>query len=205
VLLRCPRRRLGTQLAVGATHPVDDENDLGRRVVDIGHDLMDEGAHNALLEASIRRRRIPDRFEVRGQNAERSWISNGCERRRIMHGDLALDLRRVSERPVPARFKLTRHQPVRGVSGIVLPESPVGGIARRFQIATKSIAHLIPSFSGFLGGSGCSGDSAWADNAKQCFLDCIIDAQSSEGDAVRAAIVHPGAAAAVARDMVLHA
>src|SRR5205085_503668 len=28
------------QLAVSATHPVDDENDLGRRVVYIGHDLM---------------------------------------------------------------------------------------------------------------------------------------------------------------------
>ena len=50
------------QLAVGATHPVDDENDLGRRVVDIGHDLMDEGAHNALLEASIGRRRMPRPF-----------------------------------------------------------------------------------------------------------------------------------------------
>jgi hypothetical protein len=111
----------------------------------------------------------------------------------------------VSERSVPARFKLTRHQPVRGVSGIVLPESPVGGIVRCFQIAIESIAHLIPSFSGFFGGSGCSGDSAWADNAKQCFLDRIIDAQSTEGDAVRAAIVHPGAAAAVARDMVLQA
>ena len=92
------------------------------------------------------------------------------------HHDLALDLRRVRERPVPARFKLTRHQPVRGVGGIVLPERPLGGIARRFQIATESIAHLIPSFSGFPGGSGCSGDRAWADNAKQCFLDCIIDA-----------------------------
>src|SRR6266852_8508267 len=119
-----------------------------------------------------------------------------------MRGKFALDLRRMDERPVPARFKLTRHQPVRGVRGIVLPEGPVGGIARRFQIATESIAHLIPSFSGFLDGSGCSGDSARADNAKQCFLDCIIDAQSSEGDAARAAIFHPSAAAAVARDMV---
>jgi len=36
---------------------------------------------------------------------------------------ILLDLRRVSERPVPARFKLARHQPVRGVSGIVLPEA----------------------------------------------------------------------------------
>ena len=40
----------------------------------------------------------------------------------------------MSERPVPARFKFTRHQPVRGVGGIVLPEGSVGGIARRFQI-----------------------------------------------------------------------
>src|SRR5258706_15899970 len=111
----------------------------------------------------------------------------------------------MDERPVPARFKLARHQPVRGVSGIVLPEGPVGGIARRFEVATESIAHLIPPFPGFLGGSGCSGDSARTDDAKQCFLDCIIDAQSAEGDAVRAAIIHPGTAAAVARDMVLHA
>src|SRR4029077_10372677 len=122
-----------------------------------------------------------------------------------MHGDLAFDLRRVSERPVPARFKLTRHQPVRGIGGIVLPESPVGGIARRFEVATESIAHLIAPFPGSLGRSGCSGDSARTDDAKQCFLDGIIDAQSAEGDAVRAAIVHPGAATAVARDMMLHA
>jgi hypothetical protein len=55
VALSAPALR-HAQLAVGATHPVDDENDLGRRVVDIGHDLMNEGAYNALLEASIRRR-----------------------------------------------------------------------------------------------------------------------------------------------------
>jgi hypothetical protein len=63
--------------------------------------------------------------------------------------------------------------------------NPVCGIARRFQIATESIAHLILSFFGFLGSRGCSGDSAWTDDARQCFLDCIIDAQSSEGDAER--------------------
>ena len=122
-----------------------------------------------------------------------------------MRGKFAPDLRHMDERPVPARFKLARHQPVRGISGIVLPESPVGGIARRFEVATESIAHLITPFSGSIGGSDCSGDSARTDDAKQCFLDCIIDAQSAEGDAVRTAIVHPGAAAAVARDMVLHA
>ena len=48
-----------------------------------------------------------------------------------MRGKFALNLCHVDKRPVPARFKLARHQPVRGVSGIVLPEGPVGGIARR--------------------------------------------------------------------------
>src|SRR6201987_5691491 len=78
------------------------------------------------------------------------------------------------------------------------------GSAIGARVAASCTA-ILPSISAFLGSSGCSGDSAWADNAKQCSLDCIIDAQSSEGDAVRPAIVHPGAAAAVARDMVLHA
>jgi hypothetical protein len=73
-----------------------------------------------------------------------------------MHGDLALDLRRMSERLVPARFKFTRHQPVRGVSGIVLPECPLCGITRRFQTATESIVHLILSFFGFLGSNGAA-------------------------------------------------
>lgn len=167
---------------------MDHENDLRGRVVDIGHDLMDEGAHNALLEASIRRRRIPDRFEVRGQNAERGWISKRCGHRRIMHGDLGLNLRRVSERSVPAGFQLTGHQPVRGISGIVLPESPVGGIARRFEVATEGIAYLIAPFPGSLGVSGCGSDSARTDDSKQCFLDGVIDAQSAEGDAVGPAI-----------------
>src|SRR5260221_12136428 len=36
-------------------------------------------------------------------------------------------------------------------------------------------------------------------------MNYIFYKQSSEGDAERAAIIHPGAAAAVARDMVLHA
>ena len=44
-------------LAVDAAYPVDDENDLGSRIVDIGHDLHDEGAHDALLQSRVGRRR----------------------------------------------------------------------------------------------------------------------------------------------------
>jgi hypothetical protein len=47
-------------LAVGAADPVNDEDDLGRHIIDIGHDLMDESAHDALLQPRIGRRCRPD-------------------------------------------------------------------------------------------------------------------------------------------------
>jgi hypothetical protein len=56
VALSAPALRQA-QLAVGATHPVDDENDLRGRVVDIGRDLLDQGTHDALLDTGIGRRR----------------------------------------------------------------------------------------------------------------------------------------------------
>ena len=42
-------------LAVGAARPMDDKNDLGSHVVDIRDDLVDQGAHDALLEAGVSR------------------------------------------------------------------------------------------------------------------------------------------------------
>jgi len=40
---------------VGATDPVNNEDDLGGRIVDIGHDLVDQRAHDALLKPRIGR------------------------------------------------------------------------------------------------------------------------------------------------------
>jgi hypothetical protein len=54
-------------LAVHAANPVNDENDLGGCVVDIGHHLMDDGAHDALLQSRISRRCGPDGLEIRRQ------------------------------------------------------------------------------------------------------------------------------------------
>ena len=65
-----------------------------------------------------------------------------------MSGDLAFDLGHMRERLVPAHFEFAGHQPVGGIGGVILPEGAVGGIARRFEIATKGLADLIPSFSG---------------------------------------------------------
>jgi hypothetical protein len=42
-----------TNLGVHAAHPMNDENDLGRVVVDIGDDLLDDSPHDALFEPRV--------------------------------------------------------------------------------------------------------------------------------------------------------
>ena len=123
-----------------------------------------------------------------------------------MRGDLALDFGDASERLIPARLQFAGDQPVGRVGGVILPEGAISGIARRFEIAAKSLAHLIPSLAAAcLGCSHGRGDGAGADNGEERFLDGVIDAQAAKGDAARLAVVQPAAAATVARDMMLGA
>ena len=58
------------QLGMGAANPMDHENDLGSFIIDIGDHLLDHGAHDALLEPGIRRRRRPDNLKVCGQHRD---------------------------------------------------------------------------------------------------------------------------------------
>ena len=130
---------------------------------------------------------------------------SGSGHRCVVSGDLAFDLRDTRERLVPARFQFARHQTVDRIGGVILPEGAVGGIARCFEIALESIAHLIPPLDYVLLRGDGGGDGAGADNAQERILDGVIDTQSAEGDAARLAVVHPATAAAVARDVVLGA
>ena len=84
-----------------AAHPVDYENDLGGGIVDIGHHLMDDGAHDAFLQPRIGRRCRPDGLEVRRQQTERERIDGGNGHVCIMRRDPGFDLRHMRERPVP--------------------------------------------------------------------------------------------------------
>jgi hypothetical protein len=86
-----------------------------------------------------------------------------------------------------------------------LPEGAVGGVARCFEVAAEGLAHLIPPLARLLLGGGRGGDRAGTDHSQQRILDGVVNTQTAKADAVRGAIVHPGPAAAVARDAVLGA
>src|SRR5215211_1895281 len=119
--------------------------------------------------------------------------------------DLGLDLRHMRERAVPARLQFARDQSVGWIGSIVLPEGAVGRVARRFEVAAEGLAHLIPPLARLFPGGCGGGDRAGTDHSQQRILDGVVNTQTAEGDAVRGTIVHPGLAAAVARDAVLGA
>ena len=119
--------------------------------------------------------------------------------------DLGLDLRRMRERPVPARLQFARDQSIGWIGSIILPEGAIGSVASRFEVAAEGLPHLIPPSARLLLGGCGGGDCAGTDHGQQRILDGVVNTQTAEGDAVRGAIVHPGPAAAVARDAVFGA
>src|SRR3984893_18542022 len=61
------------QFGMNAADPMGQENDLWRFVIDIGDHLVDDGAHDSLLEPRVGRRRRPDSLEISGQRGDVSW------------------------------------------------------------------------------------------------------------------------------------
>lgn len=61
------------QFSMDAANPMDQENDLGGFVIDIGDHLPDDGTNDALLEPCIRRRRRPHSFEIGGERGDVYW------------------------------------------------------------------------------------------------------------------------------------
>ena len=59
-----------TQFCMDPSDPMDQQDDLGGCIIDIGDHLVDDGAHDALLEPRIRRRRRPDSPKVSSERRD---------------------------------------------------------------------------------------------------------------------------------------
>ena len=118
-----------------------------------------------------------------------------------MLGDALLDLGHARERAVPARLQLARHEAVLGIGGVVLAEGPIGGVARRLEVARQGLARLVAPRGRLRLGRQRRLHRGWLHDGEQRRLDGVIDAQAAEGDAVRLAVVEPPADAGVARDL----
>ncbi len=70
--------------------------------------------------------------------ASRSVLDDGAH-------DALLDLGDAGQRPVPTRLQLTRHETVLGISGIILPKGPVGGVACCLEVADQRFPGFVTS------------------------------------------------------------
>src|SRR5258707_12124552 len=100
-----------------------------------------------------------------------------------MRANLGLDLAYTCERAVPSQLQLRRDQPVLRIDGVILPECPIGAVARLLEVARQRITNLIAA-AGRLG-FGLDGRSYRGrfDNPQKSFLEGVGDTQSSESDA----------------------
>src|SRR5260221_12887539 len=122
-----------------------------------------------------------------------------------MRGNPGLDLAYTCERAVPSQLQSRRDQPVLRIDGVILPECPIGALARRLEVARQRIATVIAG-AGRLG-FGLDGRSyrCGFDNPQKSFLDGVVDTQSPECDAAWLAIVERTPPTGIARNIVLGA
>src|SRR5260370_17269576 len=97
-----------------------------------------------------------------------------------MRGNPGLDLAYTCERAVPSQLQLRRDQPVLRIDGVILPECPIGAVARRLEVARQRITNLIAA-AGRLG-FGLHGRSYRCrfDNPPKSFPHAVSATQSSE-------------------------
>ena len=145
VLVRCPRRRRGSRCSVWAP-PTQ------CRVSTISAVSSSRSATASWM--TVRTIRFLSRASVVGadQTPWRSSASVGeatIGARAGRGAAASCSAMRVSiaatrvKRAVPARLQLARHEAVLGIGGVVLPEGPVGRVARRLEVAHHGLARLV--------------------------------------------------------------
>lgn len=188
---------------MGATDPMDDQDDLARSIrglgIDVGDDLANEGTYDTLLEACIGGWRIPDGLQIISQPGEGyrrdvlAWNST-C----VMDCNPGFDLRLPGKRGIPSCLQLPGHQTVCRIGGVILPECPISIVARCLKVSAQSLANLV-ALQGCFGLCFCrSFNGAGPDDLQQRFFDGVVDTQSAKGNALRFTIVELAATAGIA-------
>src|SRR6516162_8873446 len=122
-----------------------------------------------------------------------------------MRGNPGLDLAYACERAVPSQLQFRRDQPVLRIDGVVLPECPIGAVARRLEVAHQRLTNLIAAAGRLCFGLDGRSYRSRFDNPQKSFLDGVVDTQSSECDAAWLAIVERTPPTGIARNVMLGA
>src|ERR1700738_3994041 len=96
-----------------------------------------------------------------------------------MRGNPGLDLAYTCERAVPSQLQFRRDQPVLRIDGVILPECPIGAVARRLEVAHQRITNLITAAGRLCSALAGRSYRSRFDTPQKSFLDGVVDPQSS--------------------------
>src|SRR5258708_22974238 len=122
-----------------------------------------------------------------------------------MRGKPGLDLAYTCERAVPSQLQFRRDQPVLRIDGVILPECPIGAVARRLEVAHQRITNLIAAAGRLCFGLDGRSYRCRFDNPQKSFRDGVVDTQSSECDAAWLAVVERTPPTGIAPNVLLDA
>src|SRR5260370_1872676 len=108
-----------------------------------------------------------------------------------MRGNPGLDLAYTCERAVPSQLQFRRDQPVLRIDGVVLPECPIGAVARRLEVAHQRLTNLIAAAGRLCFGLDGRSYRPRFDNPQNTLLDAVVDTHSSGCHPACLAIVEP--------------
>src|SRR5258706_5092714 len=120
-----------------------------------------------------------------------------------MRGNPGLDRPDTCGRAFPPQLQFRRDQPVVRIEGVVLPECPIGAVARRLEVAHQRITNLIAAAGRLCFGLDGRSYRSRFDNPQKSLLDGVVDTQSSECDAAWLAIVERTPPTRIARNVML--
>jgi len=176
-------------LGVSPTSPVDHENDLTGCRVDVCDDLLDESAHETLLDTCIARWRRPRCLEV-VREAEQG-VAIGARVWSVIYGlHPFLGGAQLLERGVPACLELGRDEAIVGINGFIATTRELhlvrGLLALEIERSTtlhRLIVCEVHRCYGSLHGQG-------RDHAKQLGDEHLVRPRCPERDAGRHRSVH---------------
>ena len=180
------------------SNPMQKEADLAGLSIDISHNLFDDRSDDPLLQPGVCRWPSPDRRQIRREVGKRHGRHiRLTSRMKIVRGNAAFHVIHACQRPVPTLLQFRGDQSVPGIDGIVLTESPIGGVTCSLQVPVERSPHVVSTRFFLRISCGRRSDRTRLNNLEDRAFDRVIDPQSAKSDAARLTIVQPATCAAV--------
>jgi hypothetical protein len=177
-------RLANADLGMLSTAPMDHEHDFGGGGVEVHDDLLYDRAHESLLDACIRRGRLPRRLQITGKPEELLAVRRGR-----WGGGRLVQSRLARAQPghgcIPSPLQLSRHETIVWIDGFVPAPRQLDLVFGLLALELESAAAFVGLIVREVHGGYCGLDGERLDGTEHLRGDDIVRSRGAEGDTRR--------------------